>query len=367
MYSILKNCYIAIIMYSIMTPKYIEIEKQLRSDIMSGRISHALPAERSLAEQFGVSYLTVRRAVGNLVDKGLLSREHGRGIFVSTPKREVTRTMGLGFVVPERVLSGIGELSPYYLEVFSGAVVAAQQAGYHLILESDIEKIVPLENSHGARKVDAILAVCPDYPELFRDAAKFVPVIMLGHNYPSENFPSVFVDDFAGARMAVNYLIEQGHRKIVHLAGNKHNLSFYSRLCGYRKALEDHNIALRPEYELSDEKESLPVLAEMMKNKETTPTAVFGVNDGACISVIKYFVGTDTRLPKDLSLIGFDNLKYSDVCQPELTTVAVPKVAIGVQGVAKAIQALDNVLSPDEYREEIKLKLIIRNSVKSLE
>ncbi len=350
-----------------MTPKYIEIEQQLRADIMSGRISRSLPAERNLAEQFGVSYLTVRRAVGNLVDKGLLSREHGRGIFVSTPKREVTRTMGLGFVVPERVLSGIGELSPYYLEVFSGAVVAAQQAGYHLILESDIEKIVPLENSHGARKVDAILAVCPDFPEMFRDAAKFVPVIMLGHNYPAENFPSVFVDDFSGARMAVNYLIKHGHRRIAHIVGNKQNLSFYSRLCGYRKALEDNDIQLRSEYELTDSKESLPVLAEMLKDRETAPSAVFCVNDGAAINIVKYFVGTNVRLPEDLSLIGFDNLKYSDVCEPELTTVAVPKVAIGVQGVTKAIQALDNMLSPDKYREEIKLELIIRNSVKSPE
>ena len=345
--------------------KYSEIEEILRTEILSGKLCQSLPPERKLAERFGVSYLTVRRAVGNLVEKGLLSREHGRGIFVSTPDREVTRTSGLGFVVPERVLGAMGNISPFYLEIFSGAVFQAQKYGYHLIIESDIEKLVPLGNKGGARKVDAILAVSTDYPEVFHEAAKFVPVVMLGYNYSGGNFPSVFIDDFAGAQKAVNHLIAKGHRRIAHVVENKQNMSFYSRLCGYRKALEDAGIELRPEYEIPNRTGYEEALFALMRG-ENPPTAVFCANDGSGLHIIKEAPNYGLKVPDDISIVGFDNLFYSALSVPGLTTIAVPKLEIGVRGVDKAVSYLEKNLLPKDFREEIKLELIIRESVKSL-
>jgi DNA-binding LacI/PurR family transcriptional regulator len=344
--------------------KYTEIEKKLRNAIISGEISDALPPERELAERFGVSYVTVRRAIGNLVESGLLSREHGRGVFVNSPSRGTLKNYGIGFIVPERTIGREGRLSPYYTEVFMGAVHEAQKYGYHVIFDSHLERLLPYNQSGGVRKVDAIMAVTPDFPEIFAEAAKYVPVIMLGHDCPKMNYPTVYVDDVQAARKAVNYLIKCGHRRIAHWAGCNDSMSFYSRRIGYRQALEEHAIRLDSTLELGAG-DGYEKFADLLQ-KQVAPTAIFCVNDARALGVLDWCQRHGVEVPEDLSIVGIDNMLYSGLRYPALTTVNIPKYEIGMRGVRKAIKFIEQKLLPEDYREEIKTEIIKRETVKDL-
>ena len=344
--------------------KYTEIEENLRNAVISGQITGALPPERLLAERFGVSYLTVRRAIGNLVESGLLSREHGRGVFVSSPSRNVARNFGLGFIVPERTLGSEGGLSPYYSAVFMGAAAEAQRQGYHVIFGSHLEKLLPLNLPGGVRKVDAVLAATPDDPKVFLEAAKYVPVVMLGQDFPEHNFPAVFVDDVKAAGIAVNHLLNSGHRRIAHWAGRNDSRSFYARRTGYRQALEENGMKLDPQLEL-EHGDTFDRLAKLLES-ENPPTAIFCVNDACAFGVISWCLRHGIAVPERLSVVGIDNLHHSEFCYPALTTVNIPKNEIGVRGTRKAIKYLEKQLLPAEYREELEPEIIIRETVKEL-
>ena len=347
-----------------MDSKYDNMAKSLRDDILSGRLAGLLPPERKLAEQFKVSYLTARRAVGILVENGLVSREHGRGLFVNRPGRGGgCRTSGIGFLVPERVLSGGWVLSHFYMEVFSGAASEARRHGFHLILESNPDNLMPLNREGGTGRVDGIIAICPDNPEILREVSRFVPVTILGYDCPALNLPSVFYDDRAGAANAVKYLIGQGHRRIAHIAGDKNIISYYARLAGYRQALETHGLELNPELEISHDR--LNDFLKLMQNPAARrPDAVFCHCDSVSFSLIKQLGEHGWRLPDDLSVIGFDNQSFGEYCSPSLTSVNVPKSSLGAAGVRKIIKFINHGLPPDEYREEMELPLVIRQSVK---
>ena len=356
--------------------RYAEIAGKLRKGIMSGAYADDFPSERSLMEKFDVSHSTIRRAFSELEKEGLLSREHGRGTFVNKPGRVGNkRTMALAFIVPERTmrkkddLSGRGKswtkrnddaLGPFYINVFCGAMLEAQRHGYNLILDTRPENIFPMSGMK-TRKADAILAVVPDEHELFKKISEFIPVIMVGHDFPGENFPAVFFDDLEGAFNAVGHLIKSGHRRIACWNEQGGNFSFYQRLCGYRKALETSGIKLDNKLELSALDENI---LQKLLGSANPPSAIFCQNDDTALRLLHMCHRIGCRVPDDLSVVGFDNLDYTDISHPPLTTVDVPKEEIGRLAVRKAVSYINGELKPEQFREKIPMQLIVRESTK---
>ncbi len=336
--------------------KYEEIAERLKREILAGMAS-PLPSERELALRFDVSYITMRRAIGELVSRGMLSREHGRGIFVKTPERDGEKTMGLGFVTPERIWTREHVLSQYYSEVYCSAVWEAQQFGYHLVMAFRPEDLMSLE---GRRKVDAVLAVCPDDMSVFKNIARFLPVIVLGHNYPESPYPAVFIDDFAAAGKIVSYLISTGHRRIAHLYGNDEVWSFNQRRRGYRQALADAGIPFDPELEITTN--DFQLLSSKLISGTDPVTAFFCHNDGTAYNLLNFLHESGIRVPETVSVVGFDDLSGSAVWCPPLTTVNNPKVELGQCGIRMAVELLRHELPPKDYRQELTCNLMIRKT-----
>ena len=339
-----------------------ETAASLRREILGGEYRDGLPAERVLARQFGVSYMTMRRAIGELTQAGLVTREHGRGTFVNTPGRKLQRTYGIGMVVPERVICETGTLSPFFSEVFTGALSAAALHGYHILLDSSLERLIRIER--GSRKVDAIITVCPDHPEELLQVSQFIPVIVAGNDEPCGNFPTLSYDNFAAAREAVNYLIACGHRRVAVLSPSLQIPAFYHRLCGARKALEDHGLEYRCEIDVTTR--PLDDLAALLADPDSAPTACFCTNDMLACRLLSDLYVRGYRVPDQLSVVGFDGLPFAALSSPPLTTVTLPKTELGARAVNKALAYLEGPLTPEQFREQLPLSLTIRQSVKEI-
>ncbi len=174
----------------------------------------------------------------------------------------------------------------------------------------------------------------------------------------------VGVDDVAGARKAAEHLLSAGHRRIAFIGDSRTRLGHQRRRHGYDLALDAARIV--PENRIVVEGEgtieSGRLAVEQLFMRDTLPTAFMCVNDATAIGVINGLNARGYDLPKDFSVIGFDDVPQATYLNPALTTIRQPRTAIGKQAMALLLAQLAE--RPSERREILLMPdLIVRGSV----
>jgi LacI family transcriptional regulator len=156
------------------------------------------------------------------------------------------------------------------------------------------------------------------------------------------DLPTVESDSFGGARNATAFLIGLGHRRIAFVAGRPDLRSSSLRDAGYRRALGEAGIPFDPSlvavgrYEHDTVREvALPLL-----RRPDRPTAVFAANDISAIAVIEVAAELGLDVPRDLSVVGFDDIRFARFVDPPLTTIAQPMRDIGEASVRLLLDIL---------------------------
>ncbi len=192
-----------------------------------------------------------------------------------------------------------------------------------------------------------------------------IPVVAIDpHVGPGDGVPTVEADSFGGAVSAVKYLIELGHRRIGFVAGRPDLRSSRARDAGYRRALADSGIPYDAEIVRVGfyEQDAARTAALSLLESPRRPTAVFAANDLSAIGIIEVAREIGLEVPRDLSVIGFDDVLEASRMSPPLTTIRQPMAEIG----RKAVELLIEIL---EGRQDVPLcvtlphRLIIRQSV----
>lgn len=170
--------------------------------------------------------------------------------------------------------------------------------------------------------------------------------VMYVYCYNSKEVPYVDYNDCQGARMATQYLIENGHKRIGVLCGPVDTTITNNQLAGYRAALEENGLPFRDEYIRYGNLEAVSGAyhAKRLLSLPEPPTAIFTMNDIMAYGVYQYAASAGLRIPEDLSVIGFGNLPYSSYAIPPLTSVALPLHEIGYTAASALL----------ENREEVK-------------
>ncbi|HLP15577.1 MAG TPA: LacI family DNA-binding transcriptional regulator [Bacteroidota bacterium] len=262
--------------------------------------------------------------------------------------------------------------NPYFANVMKGVYDTCSQLGYSVLLgssELSCEKELEIVNALLGKRVDGLL-ISPLQNEdsnfaylsnLLRDN---YPLVLLGEvkNYATN---SVDIDNFAAAYDAVSYLIKLGHKRIAHLAGSVHSLHGQKRLEGYKQALNDNNLAINKNYIVSVE----PNIAsgfnagrQMFSKVVELPTAVFCYNDLVAIGLVNALHQMRIPVPEKVSVIGFDNIDFSQYVQIPLTTIQMPAYEIGKSATTLLIK---QIASPGDVLNEkiiMRHELIVRNS-----
>jgi LacI family transcriptional regulator len=193
-----------------------------------------------------------------------------------------------------------------------------------------------------------------------------IPIVLVDSYAPNLPFDSVLIDNFPGAMLAVEYLIELGHTYIGLIGANQESSpGIIDRREGYLQALRKHNIQMSYIEPSQLDRESGYTAAKQLLEREPQITAIFACNDFSAVGVLHAAREIGLKVPDDLSVIGFDNINLVKEIIPPLTTIHVHKTWMGMLSVRKLLERAQNPTQP-KVTSVLETKLIIRQSVRAL-
>lgn len=320
---------------------------------------------RDVAAETGLSISTVSRA---LRSPDLLNKETLRIVTAAIEKLHYRPSITAQTLRGDRtrvVLVVVPSLSPFFLDVFSGAEEAAALANYSVLVANTDRRCAReyrlLEQAAVGSVDGVILVTSSDLPKHSHDFAAQPVVVALDVNSET-NFSTVRVDHVAAAAEATRYLIELGHREIAHIMGPASSGMSAHRLQGYKMALEEAGIPFDEDrcFEGAFTVESgIAAIEEMLKGSKR-PSAIFAANDQTAMGAAKRLRQAGIRIPEDMSLIGFDDERMAALYDPPLSTVRIPTFDVGYSAMVQMLRLLDgDAADPDTVLET---QLTVRKS-----
>ena len=338
-----------------------------RMDGTSGT-SDFLPPERTLATELRVSRPVLRRGLRVLLDAGELISHPGLGTRVAPPsvrKRINLKTPPIiGLLLPD-----LG--SPFFSEIAESVEYAALQHGYQMLLCNSQHQLA-FEERHliqlAAQAVaGVILAHDPymNFPEaaiLLREAA--IPYVALFTGPTTAVCDSVTVDDFSGVEQAMRYLIGLGHKAIGFCRPVRSEVP-HPREQAYRSYMREAGLPMHDHFLVTlpmlEERRYAQELGKVLKTKPA-PTAFVAGNDQTALLTMKRLNSLGCKVPKDISIIGFDNLAFDELLPTALTTVNQPKREMGRRALEILLEHIELPSAPKPRHEVFDTHLIIRDS-----
>lgn len=326
-----------------------------------------VPSENDLASQFGVSRITVKNALDNLVKEGLIYRIQGKGTFVSVSggepalyKKDLVASQPLvAYITPflnnsftARLLSGIEE--------------ELSQKGHKVIIsisEGSLEKEKQLIQESLALGVRGILVFPVDgekyNEEIIQLTMSGFPIVLIDRDLPGLSTYCVCSDHAGGAYAATRHLIQMGHKSIAFLSASvPFTGSTEERLAGYEKALADASMPILHHYRLQITKlEDIVIFLE--QNPEIT--AVFAENAGVGNEVFEAASMKGISIPEQLSITFFDDFDYPNLAVIPPTVVVQQEQNIGRES-AKLLLTVMNNTKHEKQKVLLPTKLLQRNS-----
>lgn len=318
-----------------MIPLYQNIINTILERIHSGEFHKdaKLPSEAQLMEEFKTSRITVTRALKELEHRGVIYRLKGKGSFVKgSSKKRYGSSKIISLVLPhkEDFFSGGQQ---YVRQISQNCREKGYLCSLHYSDQSTTRERQILDEIASHDVSGAII-----YPISNRNIAALsrmkidgFPMILLDRKLDELSIPVVTSDNFMGAFEAVSYLAARGHRRIGFI-GAKGTDVVQLRYKGYCHALMEKGIPLdrdlivtsfpgkdEDEREVLDEKKARTLLTALL---EVDVSALFCVNDLIAYRIMNAAQELGVAVPEELSLVGFDNLRYFKDAETELTTVA---------------------------------------------
>lgn len=311
-------------------PLYLQLRMLLQQRIASGEWGPGamLPAEHALCAEYGVSRGTLRQALADLEAMGLLRREQGRGTFVARGARAEAASSLLS--------RSISFIVPYVRDSFVptlllGVESAARAGGFAVLfhhVENDLDKQEEALRLAWQQGVAGIILFPVDSthiaPVMEDLVAQGFPFVLLDRYLRGLHTDYVISDNFGGGLRATQHLLWLGHRRIGFVSWRDPAVTMEHRRAGYRYALEEAGVPFDPELECEVEGYPTIDLAALTRflREASGLTAVFAANDQLALAVRRAASTLGRAIPRDLALVGFDDLDIASQIDVPLTTVA---------------------------------------------
>ena len=324
---------------------------------------------RDVAQKAGVSIHTVSRIIQ---EQGEIPAETRARILAVIDELGYRPNQGAGgLAMPRSHTIGIviaDITNPYFATVVRGAQDMARYRDYQVLLcnshESQQEELRIL-NSLAEQGVDGII-IFPGYytgDNLPAFAEHFRPLVVINHEIAHPNIGLVMTKNYEGARMAVDYLLDKGHRAIGMLAGRELSPARGQRVRGYRDALTAHGLSIVEEYIIAGSPTQEHGYENTLQLLRQSPeiTALFAYNDLMALGALKACREMRRRVPEECAVVGFDDTLFAALTMPALTTIRLDKYATGREAMALLFDMLD---APTATFAPIELdvELVVRES-----
>jgi DNA-binding LacI/PurR family transcriptional regulator len=222
---------------------------------------------------------------------------------------------------------------------------AAHDAGYFIMTVSlealDRESVLSAVERLRLQGVDGILVIAPlkGAGEALVDLPSGPPLVAVEAG-PADALPVVAVDQIAGAQIATRHLLELGHPAVAHIAGPPDFLEAELRIEGWRSALAAAGAEAPPVLAGDWSPRSGYELAQQLL-RNGTPSAVFVANDQMALGALRALHEAGTEIPRQVSVVGFDDIPEAQYFTPPLTTVRQDFAEIGRRSLALMLEMMD--------------------------
>jgi LacI family transcriptional regulator len=330
---------------------------------------------KDIAQDLGVSLMTVSKALRNHSDISLRTRER-----VLQRMRELNyqpdwiarsmvtrRTYLVGLILPDLMHS-------FFAEVAKGVARKLTPLGYHAVI-LHTEENGETESRHVeillTRKVDGLIIASAQRTgqvEVFETLGRReVPYVLIDRviNGVDANFVGTKDEDLGA--MATAHLIDQGCKRIAHIRGPQTGTGT-GRLKGYRRALTKHGLPIRPDHIVSGQygdNTGYEAMRELLKTAPL-PDGVFCYNDPVAAGAVKAVLEAGLRVPEDIAIIGAGNVRYSDLMRVPLSTIDQSSATIGEAAAELLCECMEAKKPAEVKRIFIPSRLVVRESSQRL-
>lgn len=254
----------------------------------------------------------------------------------------------------------------YALELIRGIGTLCESLKLDLLLHlTDVKAPLNLKGVGGIVFADII----GNRHQLEEALGQGTPCIVINNRVDDLEVDSISVDNAGGAEEAVGYLISLGHKRIAHISGDLVSQAASQRLEGYKRALEKHNIEFREElvFKTDYSRGQARLAAEKLLQASEGPSAVFCASDSMALEVMAVARETGKEIPRDLSIVGFDDNPSGLYGPVALTTVRQPLIQMAQESIKELSLSMRADKKAPAKRIVLSAELVIRESCQRLE
>lgn len=327
-----------------------------------------------IAEQMNVSTVTVSKALSG--QKGVseqmrekikkLADELGYRQPSATRLAAKNKSYNIGVIIVEYYLD---KYNSFYWQMYQEVATKAVQKECFTMLEvltAQMEKENEMPKLLKEEKADGLIVigkVPAEYLTELEETAK-IPLIFLDFYDAGRECDAVVPDNYNGAYLLTNYLFSMGHRRIAYVGTLLYNGSITDRYFGYAKSLMEHGLEVRKDWIINDrDMESGKIGSQgTLELPEEMPTAFVCNSDLTASELIKKLGENGYSVPKDISVVGFDNYLYPGLCEVEITTYEVDMKEMA----RKTINTLIKKMGNEDYKKGVSViegRIVYKSSV----
>lgn len=294
--------------------------------------------QRDIAKIAGVSSATVSRVINKdqkvspkTAQKVLkVIKENGYVQNAMARNLRMANTKTIGYLVPDIK-------NPFFISMLSGFQEMCFKQGYDIIFENaaeDPKKEKKALDTLLRYRVAGLLAVFVDtdneYIESFANMG--IPVVMIDRKSSGKQKNDyLMIDNMHGIRQIVDYLVTLGHTDIAMVYGTKELTPGIERLNGFYEAMAKNEVPVKAEYLVPGKftEEGGYQATKRLLALEKRPTAIIGANNLTTMGVYEALIDSGVRIPKEMSLVGFDDFNFATYLQPPITVLKRPGISMG--------------------------------------
>jgi LacI family transcriptional regulator len=294
-----------------------------------------------IARELNLDSSTISRAINNSPRVGKKTKErvlekaqelgYQRNLMASNLR--TNKTMTIGVVIPH--------ISRHFFsEAIDGIEQIVTEKNYRVIISQSHDKIEiekKIVKGLFMNRVDGLL-ISPsmatansDHLNLFHK--NNIPVVLFDRYFEDNVLSKVIFEDKRGAFELTQHMIDNGCKKLFHLAGDLNSQIYKQRFLGYKEALEKNEIEFHESYVKSSKlnpNDAIEIIKKILKDKNNLPDGLVCANDVSALAIMKYLnENTNIRIPEDMAIAGFSNEPASDIINPGLTSIDQHPFRIG--------------------------------------
>ncbi|SDI80344.1 LacI family DNA-binding transcriptional regulator [Alteribacillus bidgolensis] len=327
-----------------------------------------MPTIKDVAKHANVSVATVSRVLSNT---GSVT-EKNKQIVLKAVKELNYKPNALGRYLrtahTNTILVVVPDLAnPFFSNILKGIQTLANEKDYEVLI-MDAEQTnfdnVKCFNMLQQKQVDGLIMLTSRVDrDVLLDMCENHNIVLACEYFEDATIPTVSIDNISAARKITEHLIHLNYKNVAHITGPMNTVLGIDRLRGFKQALQSNSLPIKTSYiqEGDFNIESGYNIMYKLLSMEARPDAVFAANDEMAMGAIKAAETLRVKVPEDVAVVGFDDIKMASMFTPQLTTISQPAFKIGQKSMSLLLDLL-NKEPLTQFQYVLEDTLVVRES-----